>query len=206
MKLGVFGDIHSDYEALELFFSRAEKDSIEKFICIGDIVHHNSPQGRKDSERTIRLLMEHNTEGSLGNHEYKLLKLNPDFVSKEALEYLANMQKSLVIDDIVFFHESPGKRWTIYPNIKEFEYLKEHFPNQRIAFYGHTHRRTHFELNGTRKNRPIKFDETFDLSKGLHIINPGTVDFMHIPWGFQQTPSYVTYDTEKKELVFRKIR
>ena len=54
MKYAIFGDIHSNIEALEAVFKRCKELGVDQYICIGDIVGYNaSPSECVDLVRSV---------------------------------------------------------------------------------------------------------------------------------------------------------
>ena len=42
MKFGIFGDIHANLEALEVVIDELKKESVDMYICLGDIVGYGA--------------------------------------------------------------------------------------------------------------------------------------------------------------------
>jgi predicted phosphodiesterase len=206
MKIIIFGDISSDYPGLRRFFDNVSNESIDKFIHLGDVVHHNSPKGKIYTNKTIELLRMHDTEGVKGNHDKLLLESNSSDISPDNLKYLADCPEKLIIDEALFVHKSPTGQWTFLNRESEYTFLKENHPSQNVVFFGHTHKRLHLRDGFLKSTYFPKFDTSYDVSTGMHMINPGTIDGAKFPFGFNENPSYVLYDTENRTVTFRKIK
>ena len=208
MRIAAFGDISSDYSGLERFFQATQDLSIDSYVCLGDILHHNSPRGKRETDKCIDILKEHAANSISGNHDRLLVDLSPDYVSSETLAYLQSLPDEIIINEALFVHKSPSRRWTLLMRQSEFDYLQNQYPNLRIAFFGHTHKRLHFhkaEDGKYKSNYFPKINVNHDVSSGLHLINPGTIDGAKFPWGFNESPSFVVYDTTSHTIGFHKI-
>jgi predicted phosphodiesterase len=213
MRIAVFGDISSDYPGLVRFFDQAARDQVDKYVCLGDIVHHNSPRGIRETDACIKILQEHETQTIFGNHDTRLLEENPGWLSSDVQTYLEALPKEIILGEALFVHESPSGRFTAHLRQSEFDHFLENYPEQRIAFFGHSHKRLHFSrIDGETHADYLLFatarklfDKPHDISQGLHLINPGTIDGAKFPWGFNECPSYVLYDTEQQTAYFKRI-
>jgi len=79
MKVAVFSDIHGNRFALETILNDISKRSIDKMICLGDVVGLGP-----SSDRCLSLIMEHNVDMVLGNHElYYLYGTGIDYDMEE---------------------------------------------------------------------------------------------------------------------------
>lgn len=230
MKIALFGDINSNYPILKTFFKQTKKE-IDKYRCLGDIVHHNSPEGFRWNNDIVKMLNDNEVISVAGNHEKWLLEIingnysrlekyhekknlkNYDWnYNQDTIDFLSNLNDQEEIEDILLTHKSATGKWRILPRKKEFEILEK--LNKKILVFGHSHKRLHFQKKSDyqikdnyfdkERFRP-KFDKEYDVSEGLHLVNPGNLHKYRIPGGFSECSSYVIYDTEQKKIIFKRL-
>lgn len=80
----VISDIHSNLEALEAVLKNIHSQSIEKIICLGDIVGYGP-----DPLKCIELVMKHCEVSLKGNHDYAVLTqaLGFNSIAKDAINW-----------------------------------------------------------------------------------------------------------------------
>lgn len=208
MKIAVFGDVSSNLKNLKYFFDRAAEQGIEKYYCLGDIIHFKSPRSRKYSNDCINLLNEKGAILIKGNHEEWLTKIVQDYVSKESVLYLEKLPEQLIENNVLFVHKSPENKFLLFSRKKEFDFVEKEFPNQNIVFFGHSHKRLHFtkSADGEYVNNYFpKFNTVYDVSSGIHMINPGALDSAKPPFGFGEHPGFIVYNTDLENIVFKRI-
>jgi len=226
MKIAVFGDINSDYPLLRRFFEQTGVLGVTAYFCVGDIVHHNSLNGLRRSDDCIKLIADHDALCVSGNHERKLLDIiegrkqskvyaldnytSPKY-SNFTRQFLLDLNDQEEEGEVLIAHESASGNWLSFPKKEEFEFLKER--GLRILFFGHSHKRLHFtQENGAHwqnyfnlKSFFPHFGKEYDVSAGLHLINPGNLKRSNIPFGFSECGSYVIYDIDSQTIQFKKL-
>lgn len=219
MKIAVFGDINSNLNYLKVFYAQTKAEGVEKYMCDGDIIHHNSPTGIRYSNDCISLIRESGTIACSSNHDELCGKLER-FISRENLDYLRTRPGFCIDRQVIMVHDclrhsnNSKIKWYNKRDLprfqarQEFEYLKNEFPGQRVIFVGHTHKRFHFQnqVNIVRVNYLPEFNKQYDVSKGLHLVNPGTIGYALPPWGFGEVPSYLVYDDRAETITFKKLQ
>lgn len=229
MRTAVFGDVHSKYPPLERFFKQT-KGAVDAYLCMGDVVHHNSPDCARWADDCVRLLIEHNVPSVNGNHERALLELVlgrrqyrkeeiynlrefgiPKY-SEQTRDFLLGLKDQEKLGEVLIAHESVLGRWMVFPRRDEFEALKER--GKSILFFGHSHKRLHFRQDGDfpwwmnyfeRDRFFPRFDVDYGVSSGLHLVNPGNLETARPPFGFYECGSYVIYDDNRKTITFKKL-
>src|SRR3989344_1082065 len=221
MRIAVFGDVNSKYPILKLFF--AQTKGVDAYYCVGDVVHHNSPEGARWTDSCIRLLIAHQVTCIRGNHEKSLLDIllgNHYYTPREkhnlrevgipkysnlTREFLLDLKDQKEIGDVLLAHDSALGRWNVFPKRAEFEAIRE--KERRMLFFGHSHKRLYFRqdeqcpwwMNYFRKEGFFpQFDKLYDTSNGLCIVNPGNMERSKPPFGFYECSSYVIYDNENQ--------
>ncbi|MBA2123339.1 hypothetical protein B9J78_00060 [bacterium Unc6] len=86
MKYAILGDIHSNLEALEAVLNACSLESVDRYVCVGDIVGYGA-----DPEKCIKIVKELEPTIVCGNHDWGCVGLvDLDYfntVAKEAIEW-----------------------------------------------------------------------------------------------------------------------
>ena len=91
MKIAIISDIHSNLEALEAVLNHIKTKSIDKIICLGDIVGYGA-----SPNECIELLIKNNVECIKGSHDLNSVTLEKlDFFNDKAQEALKFTNKVL---------------------------------------------------------------------------------------------------------------
>lgn len=151
MRFAIFGDIHSNLEALEAVLAHAEENHCTHYICLGDIVGYAAdPKACLDRVRALG--------GPIvkGNHdELACMDFNPDNVSQlategiahtraqlppEDLDYLASLKFVRNVRDFTIVHatlDTPSHWGYVLNGLDAGASLSyQHTP---LCFFGHTH-------------------------------------------------------------------
>ena len=165
MKIAVFSDIHSNYQALISIINDIKKENVDKIICLGD----NLSKGPNPKE-CLELIMNNNIDMVLGNHEIYYLhgtdiddtisdieKEHQKWVwsnlEEKHKKYLLNCPLEIKIDNLCFKHFLIKTKHDLYPfysldilkNTDIFEILKEEKNN--YIFVGHEHTTKEYNTN-----------------------------------------------------------
>lgn len=152
MKIGVFGDIHSNLAALEVVLAALKTAGCARLFCTGDVVGYG-PSPRE----CLRRVRDSGAVCVLGNHddyvtdlfEENVKKLDPDTrtlvewtrnqLAADELKWLATLPRAFVIEGATLFHGALGSHPWNY--IATTQALQDHFAHQKtaLAFCGHTH-------------------------------------------------------------------
>lgn len=86
MRYAIFGDIHSNIEALQVFFKEIDKHTDIVPVCLGDIVGYSS-----SPNECVQLIRERNIPVVMGNHDMALfdpgLKVTFNPSARTAIEW-----------------------------------------------------------------------------------------------------------------------
>jgi diadenosine tetraphosphatase ApaH/serine/threonine PP2A family protein phosphatase len=213
--LAVFGDIHSNLEALEAVRADMEALGIQRRVCLGDIVGYAANPGK-----CLKLVRSLGCPVLKGNHDALVatddalvdmrdlaiagIELSRRKLTAEQREYLRDLPLTAADGDCQFVHASLNRpeEW-IY--LVDKESLQMHFGMQttRISFAGHTHvpvvwhRSSNGELTSLGKRGRI------DLPKdGKILINAGSVGQ---PRDLCRDACYAVYDAQYNSVEFRRI-
>ena len=151
MRYAILSDIHGNLDALESVLADSEEQSIDQYICLGDVVGY----GPEPAE-CLYTLQKHGATIVAGNHDFAVAqKMNIDtfnLLAKTAtlwtraaldqkdIDYLANLPLVVEFDDFEIVHG------TLYsPEL--FDYVQTsydaHLAMQRmqrpLCFIGHSH-------------------------------------------------------------------
>ena len=218
MLLGVFGDIHSNIEALTSVYKKLTKQGCDRIVCLGDIVGYGASPGT-----CIDFMMEKDIACVKGNHDFFTLDRQKECdwemkdygrhaiiwtqgqLNEQQFEWLENLPFSMKIADVQFVHSSmetvEGEYW---PYILDAKTAQFHFYLQdcQVAFCGHIHIPLLFTCSESSgiKMEMLKSTQLNLNSNNKYLVNPGSAGQ---PRDFDWRASAVTYDTEtgKLELV-----
>ncbi len=95
MRIAIFGDIHSNLEALQAVLAHAEANHCTHYVCLGDIVGYAA-----DPKACLDIVRGLGCPVVKGNHdELACMDTSPDNVSQLATEGIAHTRKQLEPDD-----------------------------------------------------------------------------------------------------------
>jgi len=165
MRIGVLSDVHGNLEALEAVLRDADKQSIEKLVCLGDIVGYGA-----NPVECLRIMRKRKMSCVAGNHDrvvldfcagrevedmnslaFKGVLYSAEKLHKSHLNFLKKLPYTLKIENLLFAHanihcpeEFDYLDYKGFLNIdsfsggsisKSFEFLE----NGQRLFIGHTH-------------------------------------------------------------------
>jgi predicted phosphodiesterase len=210
MLLGIFGDIHGNYEALASIYDELKSRGCDRIVCLGDVVGYGASPGK-----CIDFLRSRNIDCIKGNHDFCALDYTKsrdwemkDYsrdaiiwtqkqLTPEQFDWLESLPFNLNIAGIQFVHASmetvDGEYW---PYILDAKTARFHFYLQhtQVAFCGHIHIPLLFTCSAESgiKMEMLK-PTTLDLnSEKKYLISPGAVGQ---PRDLDWRASAVCYDT-----------
>jgi len=210
MRYGIFSDVHSNLEAFKSAVDWFRKQSIDRYVFLGDIVGY----GANPCE-VISLLKELNPIRVAGNHDWACAgKFNLDLFNsyaREAAIWTQNVLKesdktflklALLIyedEDFVCVHGSlcEPHRFSYVLNCSD-AYLSFSASDKEVCFIGHSHRAGVYALNNDEVSYTIP-TEVFLESGIRYIVNAGSVGQ---PRDGDSRGCVCIYDSEKKMVVF----
>lgn len=217
MRLGIFSDVHANYEALSAVLEAYRKERIDVFYCLGDTVGYGgSPNECCDLVRElakVTILGNHDAAVS-GRMDYSYyyeaarhaLDAHAAIISGENMGWLKNLPYEHRLDDVgvLLCHGSPVR-------LEEFEYIFA--PEQareclaiydrigHITLIGHSHLCKVFALTRTSVEEVPSMDFELEPDK-KYIVSVGSVGQ---PRDFDNRASYTVYDTETKRFEFKRV-
>src|ERR1700685_1272573 len=159
MRLALISDIHANFEALEATFYDIAERSIDRIVCLGDIVGYNS-----DAAACIALIRGADCVCVAGNHDLAVCgRLTTRKFSSAAARAVAWTRQQLSADDLDFLESLPPKanignrviavHGALHPEadcasvrldndkdrMQSFDALMTHPSGARICAFGYTH-------------------------------------------------------------------
>ncbi|MBW1634663.1 MAG: metallophosphoesterase family protein [Deltaproteobacteria bacterium] len=208
MRVAVFADIHSNLEALQSFIDHSATQSVDRYMCLGDVVGY----GANPNQCVARLRLLPHGLFVLGNHDAAVLGVPVNMtqearqainwtrkrLSDESFYFLREMSDIIRWDDAVFCHSNPYKprNWDY---VSEKASISRSFARSKakILFIGHTH----VPVAITRKNffcvyiRSPRHQSVVPVAaSNRQIFNCGSVGQ---PRDGDPRGAYLVYDTNK---------
>ena len=215
MRYGIFSDTHANIEALTEVMKAFERESIDRYVCIGDTVGYGaSPNPCCDivREKTAYTILGNHDAAVAGRMDYSYyydaarnaLDLHAKQVSEENMEWLRGLPYEVREDHLAFCHGSPV-------NLQEFEYIFSAEQAARcheiwddlatVTFIGHSHLCKAFALTETDVFEVVA--DKFDLRpEHRYIISVGSVGQ---PRDYDPRASYTIYDSDSKTFEFKRV-
>jgi predicted phosphodiesterase len=221
VRLALISDVHANLEALTATFADMSGQSVDRIVCLGDIVGYNT----KPAE-CIALLRDSSATCVAGNHDLAVCKRSAGkTLNTTAVRAVAWTRQRLTADDLAFLHRLPLKsnidgkmlavHGALHPEIGSetitldsaerrmlsAKALMAHPSGARICAFGHTHRACVYEYRDGeeifRLERKIRLrDDAF------YLINPGSVGE---PRFNDHRASYMVLDLERRILTVRHV-
>ena len=207
MRYGIFSDVHSNLEALEAVLEAYRHASIDKYLCVGDIVGYAA--NPRECIEKVRLIA---SASVAGNHDWACSDLfsidyfNPlaakaviwtkDKLNQQESYFLKSLKLTFSNQDLTLVHATLN-------DPAAFSYLSDiqsagatfRLLNNKLCFIGHTHVPEAFIQN--EDNGIDYFDgQTIKIERNKkYIVNIGSVGQ---PRDGNPRAAYCIYDTEEK--------
>lgn len=213
MRYGIFADIHANLEAFQKVIELYKKESIDKYVCCGDIVGYGA-----DAHACIALMHELDALSVCGNHDVGSIGLFDikyfNTAARLAVEWtkerLTEEEKIFLrsLEFVVQEHNFEVTHSTLN-NPELFDYIVdiqsayECFQRMEkdVCFVGHTHRPIVFMRQG--EDIRYTFDATIEIKpEGKYIVNVGSVGQ---PRDHDPRASFCIYDTDKKTVERKRV-
>ncbi len=203
MKLAILADIHANLEALEAVLLWSERERVERYFCLGDVVGYGV-----DPVACIYRLREVGAVCVLGNHDQAMVDprhlktLNPlardsilrsrDCLSKDELKFLCSFPFRRIEFGAVFSHANPVKpeEWDHLFLLDQIVWCLDRL-DWRVGFVGHTHHpgiycRTDLHTFTLTSHKVA-------IGSHKYLINPGSVGQ---PRNGDKRASFAIWDTD----------
>jgi diadenosine tetraphosphatase ApaH/serine/threonine PP2A family protein phosphatase len=217
MRLGIFSDVHANFEALSAVLEAYGDEGIDRYHCLGDTVGYGgSPNQCCDIIRELcdTTILGNHDAAVCGRMDYSYyyeaarhaLDIHASMISAENMAWLKTLpyQRTLKDFQVLLCHGSPVR-------LEEFEYIfapeqaRECLPLWdklgHITMIGHSHLCKVFALTRTSVQELPSVDFDLDPDK-KYIVSDGSVGQ---PRDFDNRASYTVYDTDAKRFEFKRI-
>ncbi|MFO0678959.1 MAG: metallophosphoesterase family protein [Polyangiaceae bacterium] len=217
MRLGIFSDVHANYEALSAVLSAYRSERIDVYYCLGDTVGYGgSPNECADMVRGLakKTILGNHDAAVAGRMDYSYyyeaarhaLDAHAAVISQENMTWLKGLPYQEMLDehDVLLCHGSPVR-------LEEFEYIFA--PEQareclgiwnklgHITLIGHSHLCKVFALTENSVEELPAMDFELEADK-KYIVSVGSVGQ---PRDYDNRASYTVFDTEAKRFEFKRI-
>ena len=213
MRYGIFADVHSNLEALDAVIAAYKKESVDKYLCVGDVVGYAAnPKECIEKIKALAMIT------VAGNHDWASADLfSVDYFNEFAREAIFWTKEKLDNQDRYFLQSLKpvyqNENLTLVHGTLEhpqdFNYMTgsdiaaETFGilETDVCFIGHSHISGVFIKD---QNECIVYleDEAFAIQKDRrYIVNVGSVGQ---PRDGDPRAAYCIYDTESKEIFIKR--
>lgn len=212
-RIAIFGDVHSNLEALEVVLADSRKQGATDYLCTGDVVGYNAnPHECLEIVRSLKCPI------VMGNHDFyvaskrRLDDFNPaaaavvewtrEQLSQSEIEFLSDLPFFTTQLGITLVHstlDAPESFGYVFDHLQ----AEAHFTHQvsPLCFHGHTHCPMIYEK---QMGAVYRIDaQDFKLPMGRkYFINVGSVGQ---PRDGDARASYVIYDVQQRKVEFRRL-
>lgn len=212
MRIAIFGDIHSNLEALESVISDSQLQGCTHYICLGDLVGYSA-----DPAACVDLVRSLDCPVIKGNHDEqaamsgsltgftelaaKAMRWTREQLKESDKGWLRSLRLQRVIRDFTVVHatlDTPHKwGYIVTPGDAAASFTYQHTP---ICFFGHTHEPVLFQTGIVVKRQT--FDKIQLKPGSQYLINVGSVGQ---PRDGDWRAAYVIYQPETLDVELRRI-
>ncbi len=218
MRWGIIADIHGNLPAFVRVLRELRRLGAQRVLCLGDIVGYNA-----EPNRCVRLIEALGIESIAGNHDLMAIgrldftrcSLRPAFalrrtrraLTRASREFLARLPTCRTYPGgLVLVHGSPddiSEYMTGAAHIRRAaRVLRAREPSARICLFGHTHDRKLWHMDGDRLREGVVTASRSLDERGLHFINPGSVDASRKPL---KQAEFALLDLEARVVHFHRL-
>jgi len=214
MRYAIFSDIHSNLEAFDAVINAYKKESIDRYIHVGDVVGYAA-----NPKECIEQLKKITDIAVAGNHDWAAVNLfSLEHFNPEAGEAILWTRKNLDESSRGFLEELK----LVYKNEdltavhgtlhhpRDFNYLNDAYIAEEtfrilettVCFVGHTHSPGIFSKDKTENIYHRKSNKIILEESTKYIIDVGSVGQ---PRDENPQAAYCIYDTVKKEIEIKRV-
>ncbi|TET34971.1 MAG: metallophosphoesterase [Planctomycetota bacterium] len=212
MRYAILSDIHGNGDALDAVLEELEKENVDKYVCLGDVVGYGA-----EPQRCIEVIREKSEATVAGNHDFATIeKTNIEFFNayaKEATywtrrnlsdddkEFLVNLPLVVDVDEFTIVHG------TLYSPAL-FDYIQTTFDaylslqvlKKQICFLGHSHVPITFFMSDAIT---YSMEPKIELQDGTKVlVNVGSVGQ---PRDDNPKAAYAVYDSEENTIEVKRV-
>lgn len=214
MRYGIFSDVHSNLEALEEVIKAYKKESIDKYLCVGDIVGYAA--NPKECIEKVQTLV---AATAAGNHDWGSTgKFPADYFNPEAKTAVIwsgqqlNAKEKYYLDSLglVYKNEDLTLVHGTLDNPGEFKYMDNGYQaflsfkslETKLCFIGHSHVPGVF-IKDKDNNISYTNESKIFLKKDCqYIVNVGSTGQ---PRDGDNRACYCVFDADKKEIEIKRL-
>lgn len=213
MRYAILSDIHANYDALETVLGILEKENIDNYVCLGDVVGYGA-----EPSRCLQTVREKCVACIAGNHDFAAVeKTNIEFFNQFAKEATLWTRKQLSEEERKWLEELPlvqdvDDQFTIVHGTLYspplFDYIQTSFDaylslqvlQKQVCFLGHSHVPITFLMSDSIK---YTLDPEIKLEEGVkYLVNVGSVGQ---PRDDNPKAAFAIYDTDKSVVEIRRV-
>ncbi|MBI5345275.1 MAG: metallophosphoesterase family protein [Deltaproteobacteria bacterium] len=217
MRYAIISDIHSNIEALSVFFEKAASLGADDIVCLGDIVGYNA-----NPNECVELVRKNGVKCVMGNHDARAAGVEAadtfsylaaesvmwtrGVLTEENSAFLASLPRSLYVDNRFlavhgWINDIDRYIFGAKDAAMNFKLLKEYRKDARLSFFGHTHVALSYIETGT--GIVMNVDEELQVTKDAAcLVNPGALGQ---PRDRDPRASFAIYDTKKSLVTFYRM-
>ena len=214
MKYGIISDIHSNLEALKEVLAACQKERVDKYLCVGDIVGYGP-----NPKECIDIVQSLGAVCVAGNHDWaSIAKLDASYFTPDGKEAIAWTREHLTMESFTFLNSFPliekvedlilvhgtlfePEKFNYQNNIAE---VPDSFNlmDKNLCFVGHTHSPKVF-VQFTDKVY-VSSERVVEIEQGVkYIVNVGSVGQ---PRDGNPLASFCIYDTDAEIIEIKRVR
>ncbi|MBP9111265.1 MAG: metallophosphoesterase family protein [Polyangiaceae bacterium] len=217
MRIGIFSDVHANYEALSAVMNAFKKENIDVFYCLGDTVGYGgSPNECADIVRSVAkaTILGNHDAAVAGRMDYSYyyeaarhaLDTHASMLTGDNMNWLKTLPYEIRLEEVnvLLCHGSPVR-------LEEFEYIfapeqaRECLPIYdkigHITLIGHSHLCKVFALTQSTVEELAPTDFVLQSDR-KYIVSVGSVGQ---PRDLDNRASFTVYDTDKKRFEFKRV-
>ena len=210
MRYGIISDIHSNLEALTEVLTILKKNSIDQYLCLGDIIDYGA-----DPSPCVELVKSLDPIIVIGNHEWaffhpeiidsfneyakKSIVWTAEQISVSQKNYLNSLPLTQEKENFILVHSSLEKpeKFNYVFSLRDLQ-MNFQLLKKKICFFGHSHIPGIYVYNPEERKVEILPETEVKFKNGKrYLVNVGSVGQ---PRDRNPAASFGIYDTEKKIL------
>ena len=220
MRIGFLSDIHSNREALEACLAQAERQRIDRFVILGDLVGYGADPVYV-VDKIMELQSKHDAIVLLGNHDAAAISGNienmnqyaresilwtHDELDKDQIAFLKSLRSSYEEEDRLYVHSdaTAPDQWRYITDTAGAE-RSMRATMKRLTFCGHVHRPQLYHM------APLKPAVAFKPQAGTPIPLVGNRKWLAVQGAVGQprdenpAASWGVFDTDQNEFTYLRV-
>lgn len=212
VKYAILGDIHGNLEALTTVLQDAKEQGVTAYACVGDIVGYNAdPAACLATIRGLSAVCVGGNHDHYCSHTVALTDFHPlaanvvdwtrNQLGADDLSFLRDLKLVRVVQGFTLVHSTldmPDKWGYVFDELEAESNFN--YQSTALCFNGHTHQPAVFEKSpGVRRGETTRIKVVLGKK---YFVNVGSVGQ---PRDGDPRSSYVIYDIDAREIVFRRL-